>query len=72
MDTIFLKFAERLVSAADLESLVLIFVILLLARLLWKTQTRLDEFVKELGNNSQTLAHLTALVKNLIYGNKDL
>jgi hypothetical protein len=71
MEELLKQFVAKIIEKTTPETLVLVFLILLLSHLLWKTQTRLDNFIKELGDNSQTLARLIELVRNLVYGKKE-
>lgn len=68
MEDLLEKFCMKIIDKLDPTALVLIFIILLLSWLLCKIQSRLDEFIKELTKNSQTLASLTEIIRQLIYG----
>lgn len=70
MDETISQLIKALVSKADGTTLALIFVIVVEAWLLLKAVGRVDDLVKELGKNSQTLATLTELLNHLIYGRK--
>lgn len=59
---------EMVLRKIDATTTVLLFVIIVEAWLLVKALGRIDELVRELGKNSQTLARLTEMLNHLIYG----
>jgi hypothetical protein len=71
MEDILKEFIKALVSKADIATLALVFVIVLLAFLILKAFDRIDALSNHLSKNSQTLAKLTELLNHLIYGRKN-
>jgi cell division protein FtsB len=68
MEEILKEFVRALVSKADLPTLALLFCVVLLSFLLLKALGRVDAMSRDLAKNSQTLARLTELLNQLIYG----
>lgn len=70
MEQAFTKLVIALVNKADVTTITLMIVILVLSWLLIKALTRIDALANDLAKNSQTLARLTELLRHLIYGRK--
>ena len=65
------KILDRLIRDLDINTLVLILVIILLQWLLVKNMIQKDILVKELMQVGQTLSTLTEMIKQMVYGRKD-
>lgn len=71
MEEILKEFALALAKKADITTLTLIGVIGVLSWLLIKALGRIDVLSNDLAKNSQTLARLTELLRQLVYGRKE-
>jgi flagellar biogenesis protein FliO len=58
------------IEKVDPVMLAMLAVIVVLAWLLVRAMGRVDGLVREFSRNSETLAKLTTLVENLVYGRK--